>query len=234
MKKLIVVLMLVMIGFVLNSFTIDTIDVVGNKRVESEDIKNAIIGENDTRKTIAIMFGEVFGKHKDIPNIAKYKLNILSPSRLQIVVEENPIIGCIFYMSSFMYFDRTGMVSYSKTYSEQGIPIVEGISFRNVVIGQKLEVRNKNEFNKLANIARAMQNADLHVDNITFKGESDITLRLGRIYVLLGDARNIEIQANIIAEVYPQLQGKAGTLDLSAARENMINESYIFKKDSGR
>ena len=234
MKKLIVVLMLVMIGFVLNSFTIDTIDVVGNKRVESEDIKNAIIGENDTRKTIAIMFGEMFGKHKDIPNIAKYKLNILSPSRLQIVVEENPIIGCIFYMSSFMYFDRTGMVSYSKTYSEQGIPIVEGISFKNVVIGQKLEVRNKNEFNKLANIARAMQNADLHVDNITFKGENDITLRLGRIYVLLGDARNIEIQANIIAEVYPQLQGKAGTLDLSAARENMINESYIFKKDSGR
>ena len=226
--------MIVMLGFVVNSFTISTIEVVGNKRIESADLENQIMGENDTRKTIAIMFNEIFGKHKDIPNVANYKLNILSPTHLQIVVEENPIIGCIFYMSNFMYFDKTGLVSYSKTYSEQGVPIVEGISFRNVVIGQKLEVRNKNEFNKLADIARAMQNTDVQVDNITFKGENDITIRLGRIYVLLGDAKNIEIQANIISEVYPQLQGKAGTLDLSEARENMINESYIFKKDSGR
>lgn len=226
--------MIVMLGFVVNSFTVSTIEVVGNKRIESADLENQIMGENDTRKTIAIMFNEIFGKHKDIPNVANYKLNILSPTHLQIVVEENPIIGCIFYMSNFMYFDKTGLVSYSKTYSEQGVPIVEGISFRNVVIGQKLEVRNKNEFNKLADIARAMQNTDVQVDNITFKGENDITIRLGRIYVLLGDAKNIEIQANIISEVYPQLQGKAGTLDLSEARENMINESYIFKKDSGR
>lgn len=234
MKKLIIFLMIVMLGFVVNSFTVSTIEVVGNKRIESADLENQIMGENDTRKTIAIMFNEIFGKHKDIPNVANYKLNILSPTHLQIVVEENPIIGCIFYMSNFMYFDKTGLVSYSKTYSEQGVPIVEGISFRNVVIGQKLEVRNKNEFNKLADIARAMQNTDVQVDNITFKGENDITIRLGRIYVLLGDAKNIEIQANIISEVYPQLQGKAGTLDLSEARENMINESYIFKKDSGR
>ena len=70
--------------------------------------------------------------------------------------------------------------------------------------------------------------------NKVFNSLEDITIRLGQIYVHLGDAINIETQISILAEVYPQLSDKAGELDLSMAKENVINESYIFKKDVGR
>ncbi len=216
------------------SFEINEIEVVGNKQYSNEEIEEQIIDKDASLRTLPMLLNDIFGKHKEVPHIAKYRLEFTSPTKLRIVVEENPIIGCIFYMSSFMYFDKTGIVSYAKSYSEAGIPTIEGVTFRNIVVGQKLEARNKREFNKLVGIASAIAHTELKPDTITFKGENDISIRLGRVYVQLGDASNIETQIGILAEVYPQLEGKAGSLDLSYAKENMINESYIFKKDSGR
>lgn len=234
MKKLIVILIILMAVFAVCSLEVKDIEVVGNKQYSADEIEQLIIDENTSLRTISILLNDFFSKHKDIPRVDSYKLILTSPTTLKIIVNENPIIGCIFYMSSFMYFDKTGVVAYTKSYSEPGIPTIEGITFKNIVVGQKLEARNKREFSKLSNIAGEIAKTELKPDTITFRGENDITLRLSRIYVSLGDASSIETQIGILAEVYPQLEGKAGTLDLSYAKENMINESYIFKKDSGR
>ena len=234
MKKLIVVLIVLMIGFAIYSVKIEYIEIIGNEKYSSEEIEKLIFDQTKSKRTIFVVMSDIFTKHKELPNITNYTLVFVSPNHLQIIVEENPIIGCIFYMSSFMYFDRTGMVVYSKNYLEEGIPKIEGISFRNIVVGQKLDVRNKKEFNRLANISACIRKTDLKVDVVTFNSLEDITIRLGQIYVHLGDAINIETQISILAEVYPQLSDKAGELDLSMAKENVINESYIFKKDVGR
>lgn len=223
-----------MIGFAIYSAKIEYIEVIGNEKYSSEEIEKLIFDQTKPMRTFFVVLTDIFTEHKELPNIANYTLVFVSPNHLQIVVEENPIIGCIFYMSSFMYFDRTGMVVYSKNYLEEGIPKIEGISFRNIIVGQKLDVRNKKEFNRLANISACIRKTDLNVDVITFNSIEDITIRLGQIYVHLGDAINIETQISILAEVYPQLSDKAGELDLSMAKENAINESYIFKKDVGR
>lgn len=233
MKKLIVLLIILMALFAALSFEVKDIEIVGNKRYTKEEMEDLIFEDNTSYRTLIMLINDTFTKHKEIPHIAKYKFQFLSPTKLRIVVEENPIIGCIFYMSSFMYFDKTGVVSYAKPYSEAGVATIEGISFKNIVIGQKLEARNKREFTKLINIADAISRTELKPDAIVFKGENDITLKFARIQILLGDANSIETQIGILAEVYPQLEGKAGVLDLSTAKENMINESYIFKKDSG-
>ncbi len=234
MKKLIVILIILMAAFAICSIEVKDIEVVGNKQYSAEEIEELIIDEGTSLKTVSILLNEVFSKHKELPHIAGYKLKLLSPTSLRIVIEENPIIGCIFYMSSFMYFDKTGVVAYTKPYSEAGIPTIEGITFKNIVVGQKLEARNKREFSKLVSITGEITRTELKPDTLTFRGENDIVLRFARIYVSLGDASSIETQIGILADVYPQLEGKAGTLDLSYAKENMINESYIFKKDSGR
>ena len=47
----------------------------------------------------------------------------------------------------------------------------------------------------------------------------------------MGDTKNMEIKLQRLVDIYPQIKDLSGTLDLKDARENMLDEQYIFRKN---
>ena len=67
-------------------------------------------------------------------------------------------------------------------------------------------------------------------DLIEIKQDDNINVYLGNIEVNLGDIDNMEIKLMRLNDIYPKIAEYNGTLDLKEARDNMLDEQYIFKK----
>ena len=61
--------------------------------------------------------------------------------------------------------------------------------------------------------------------------DGNLQLYIDDIVVFLGDTQNMEIKLQRLYDIYKEIKGYNGTLDLSNARENMLDEQYIFKKN---
>lgn len=210
--------------------------VEGNVHYTAEEIK-AIVMEGALGNNSLYLSMKYKNKGvEDIPFVDVMDVKILAPDSIKITVYEKALAGCVRYMDTYMYFDKDGCVVESSTVRTVGVPLVAGLSFDYMVLGEPLPVEDTEVFNtifdlaKLLNKAEQEYNCKLNMDKMYFHSSGEVTLYFGGVRVNLGkDKDTLEAKIMRLPKYLQDLEGKSGVLQMEKYVEG--NVRFTFKPD---
>lgn len=150
--------------------------------------------------------------HQQIPFVEDYKLVFQNPFHVQVIIHEKTVVGYVSYMSSFMYFDKDGIVVESTNQKLDGIPCITGLKFGHIVLHQPLPVEEKSVFESILNVTQVLETYNLKVDKIQYNSKGEATLYMNDLEVALGDSKDISGKISELSDMMPELEGKKGIL----------------------
>lgn len=222
-----VFLLLVAAGFFVQ---IRDVTVTGNNRCSSEEITRILFPTPKERSLVYCYLKDRFGEHEKIPYVEDYDLVFESPTRVEVIVYEKGIVGYVRYMSSYMYFDKDGIIVDSTNERLEGVPEVTGLEFGHIVLYAPLPVEDSRIFSEILGLTQALYDYEIQAEEIHFGSRNQVTLRLGDIDVELGDSENMNGKIAALHDTLPVLEGQAGTLYLDSYDEAGTSGTYTFKK----
>ncbi len=210
---------------------ITRITVTGSTRYTEEELISIIFSRDRDYNTFYAMYRDRFGEHVDIPFIEKYSVRITGLHTATVTVYEKAIAGCVEYMGSYMYFDKDGIIVESSGEKMESVPLVTGLTFRNIVMYQQLTVEDDSVFAEILNISQLLEGHELQVDKVEFDSAGNVSLYVGGIRAVLGDSRYMAGKISEFSDMLPNLQDKSGTLYLDTYDPGAKNPSYTFVSD---
>lgn len=229
-KRIIFVVVIVVAFTALFNVRIKNIKIVGNDKVSDSVIASQLFENEIDRISAVFFFKNKFKKRKNISRINSYEIEWQSPVSVVVHVKENKAVAFVRRDLYNLYFDRDGIINEVSTEKKDNATEVTGVDFRNYEEGEKIEMSNKKLFNAILNISDFLSESDLKVSLLEVKKDDSIYLYIDNIIVNMGDLKNIEVKLQRLVDIYPEIKDLSGTLDLSTAKENMLDEQYIFKK----
>lgn len=227
----VILAIVLLIGILLCAVQIKEIEVTGNKQYTEEEIIDLIFDETWSRNSVYCYYESQFREPKSIPFIEEYKIEFQSPTRVRVVVYEKSVVGYVSYMSSYMYFDKDGIIVESSVEKLPGIPWITGMEFGHIVLHQPLPVENHDIFNQILNLTQILSVNGVQVDKIYYNNYLEAELTIGEIMVELGNNENLNGKVSELRDILPELTGLSGTLYLDNYDENNSNPMYTFKKN---
>lgn len=143
-----IVLTLLLMAILALSINIKTITVTGNKRFTQEQMTEMLFPDRLSRNFLFCYLRDRLKDHEPIPFVEDYKLVFRGPSEVEIIVYEKSVVGYVSYMSSYMYFDKDGIIVESANEKLPDVPLVSGLKFGQIVLYQKLPVEDEKIFRK--------------------------------------------------------------------------------------
>lgn len=236
MRKILkIIFFIFIVVFALNMLLkveIKNIDIVGNRVVSDSQIITTIFESERDRSSIVFYIKSKFKKKKQIPLVNSYSIEWITPFSIVISVDENKAIAFMKRDLKNIYFDKEGVIVDVSTERKPDLIEVIGVSFSNYERGEKIDIANKKIMKAILNISSYLQEHDLKAELIEIRSNENIQIYMGDIVADMGNTDNMEIKLLRLSDIYPEIVQYKGTLDLSKARENMIDEQYIFKKAS--
>ena len=150
-----------------------------------------------------------------IPFVDDYKLVFHGPTKLEVIVYEKDIVGYVSDMSSYMYFDRDGIVVESSSSKLEGVPWITGLHFGQLILHRPLPVEDQTVFQDILNLTQQLSLHQLSVDRIEYNSHKKATLYMGEMEVTLGDDTNIDSKISVLSDILaaqPQLVGIPGAV----------------------
>lgn len=221
---------LLLAAVILFAVRITDIEVTGNKQYTKEQIIDLIFDGKWSRNSAYCYYENRFRDHKSIPFIEEYKINFKSPTKVEIVVFEKSVVGYVSYMSSYMYFDKDGIIVESSGDQLPGVPWITGLDFGHIVLHQPLPVGNNEIFEQILNLTQVLSINEVRVDKINYNTFDEAELFIGDITVELGNNQNLNGKVAELRDILPELSGLSGTLYLDTYDETNSNPTYTFKK----
>ena len=148
------------------SIKIRDITVTGNEKYTEEQLVDLVFPDNVSRSTVFCYLREHFGKHEKIPFVEDYKLVLKGLTRAELIVYEKSVVGYVSYMSSYMYFDKDGIIVESSSQKLPGVPWINGLKFGHIVLYQKLPVESEWILQEILNLTQNLSIYELSVDKI--------------------------------------------------------------------
>lgn len=230
-KWLIVLAVLLIIGIGIFSVNIRQVTITGNNRYTEKEIVDFVFQKkmdwNSTYRYIKEHTGE---EHPQIPFVEDYKVVFLSPSHVEIIVHEKSVVGYVSYMSSYMYFDKDGIVVESANQALEDIPLITGLKFGQIVLHQPLPVESKKIFEEILNLTQVLEIYGIQVDKIQYNSKGQATLFMKELEVFLGDSSDTNGKISELSDMMPQLEGKSGILYLDTYDPVNKQMMFTFKK----
>lgn len=211
------------------SVKITDITVTGNKKYDSDQIIEMLFPDAWSRSSGICYLKDRFEPHQKIPFVEDYKIVFRSMSQIEIIVYEKGMVGCVSYMSSYMYFDKDGIIVESASEKLPGIPQITGLNFGHIVLYEKLPVESAQIFSDILNLTQVLSIYQIESDQIRFASNGNTTLYMGDIDVVLGAGGDLNGKISELSDILPQLEGLKGTLYLDTYDEGNLNAMYAFK-----
>ncbi|MBQ7796290.1 MAG: cell division protein FtsQ [Lachnospiraceae bacterium] len=217
-----------LIGILFFAVRIKEIEVTGNKQYTEEQIVDLIFDGKWSRNSAYCYYESQFREKKSIPFIEDYKIEFQSPTKVRVVVYEKSVVGYVSYMSSYMYFDKDGIIVESSGEQLEGIPWVTGMEFGHIVLHQPLPVENQTIFEQILNLTQVLSINEVKVDKINYNSFMEAELYIDDITVELGNDDDLNGKISELSDILPEIEGMAGTLYLDNYDENNSNPMYSF------
>lgn len=227
----VILAIVLLIGILLFAIQIKEIEVTGNKHYTEEQIVDLIFDETWSKNSAYCYYENNFQEPKSIPFIEEYKVEFQSPTKVRVVVYEKSVVGYVSYMSSYMYFDKDGIIVESSGEQLPGIPWITGMEFGHIVLHQPLPVANQSIFDQILNLTQVLSVNGVKVDKINYNSFLEAELTIGDIVVELGNDENLNGKVSELSDILPEIEGLSGTLYLDSYDENNSNPMYTFKKN---
>ncbi|MDD3340555.1 MAG: hypothetical protein PHS82_17100 [Lachnospiraceae bacterium] len=112
---------------------------------------------------------------------------------------------------------------------ENYVPIVEGLVFESVAVGNALPVADSSVFNTINSLTKMINKNNIPPDVVTFDEENNLTLTYGTVRVALGADENLERKLQELSAILPQMDGLSGVLHLE--HFDGTQNGVVFDKD---
>lgn len=203
-----------------NSFRLKEITVEGLSRYTKDEFINKL--ESD------VLFGltpvyclQDSLTQKNIPFVEKYEIEYMDRHTARIVVHEKRVTGCVIVMGRYMFFDKDGIVVESADSLLEGVPVITGLKFDEIVLYKKLNVQKQSLFDTILELTRLAEQKNIITNEISFDSNYAVTLYLDDITVLLGKRTSYDEQINALSGILESLQGRTGVIDMqNYSKEN--------------
>lgn len=207
------------------------VSVTGCGYYTEDEIEEKVIKTGLDHNSFALYFKYALGKAEEIPFVEKVDVEMKGIGSVQIKVWEKTVVGCIRYMGEYLYFDRDGVVVESTVKQQEGIPLVEGVTFLRMNLYEKMEVENDEIFERIMGVSQLLSRYRIATDKVVFDSDNNVTLYVDDIRILLGIRNSYDEQIAELSKLLPKARKKKlkGTLDM----ENFWGgqEQIIFKMD---
>jgi len=225
----VVILLVLLAAILLLSVNVTEITVTGNERYTSEEMIDLVFPDRLSRNSAVCYLRDRFREHETIPFVEDYRIVFQGPRKVEIIVYEKSVVGYVSCMSSYMYFDKDGIVVESTGSKLPDVPEISGLKFGYIVLYQKLPVENEGIFQEILNLTQILSIHELPVDRIQYNEFGEATLYLGDIEVLLGGNANLNGKIAELNDMLPMLEGRSGTLHLEDYDDTNMTAGYAFK-----
>ena len=154
------------IAFSLSSFfTVDTIDVQGNKYFTDEEISNMAHASTGQNIIYRLNKGNMLNYLEKNPYIEEARVYRKLPSTIVINVKERIQIAALTYGDQFLIIDNKGtLLRVTKT--KPKLTIVTGFKVKKVKLGEPVEVNSPDLFKELLSLLKSMEAGDVYFTKI--------------------------------------------------------------------
>ena len=215
-KIILSVFALLVLGLVVFSQVsrIQGIKVIGCERYSQEEIKDILLSDTHYSNSIYLYLKYKYGEPRNVPFIEYMDVKLTSVNTLTVHVYEKSIFGCIKYFGDYMYFDKDGIVVDSSNERYEGIPIVTGLTFKTMILTEKLTVQKDELFDVIKDLTKLIHKYEINIDTIHFQSNNEVILYSQDIKILLGKKDMYDEQIAELGNMLPNLEGKKGTLHM--------------------
>ncbi len=227
---LVIAIAVITSSIVLWNTPISEIQVHGTIQYTEDEVKSLIFPNSANTMFLPAWLKETFTKHKSFPRITSYELEFESIHKVNLYIKENVMIGCISYGGSFLYFDKDGIIVESRTSRFDGIPIVEGLSYQEIILGQKIKSDSDEVFQNALRLAQLLQNRGITADSIYCNLDNELQFTVADITVELGSPSKLEEKVTEYYAMQEVLEGRNGILYLYNYDSKSPNQGYVFKE----
>ena len=153
-------------AFSLSSFfTVDTIDVQGNKYFTDEEISNMAHASTGQNIIYKLNKGNMLNYLEKNPYIEEARVYRKLPSTIVINVKERIQIAALTYGDQFLIIDNKGtLLRITKT--KPKLTIVTGFKVKKVKLGEPVEVNSPDLFKELLSLLKSMEGGDVYFTKI--------------------------------------------------------------------
>ena len=153
-------------AFSLSSFfTVDTIDVQGNKYFTDEEISNLAHASTGQNIIYKLNKGNMLNYLEKNPYIEEARVYRKLPSTIVINVKERIQIAALTYGDQFLIIDNKGtLLRITKT--KPKLTIVTGFKVKKVKLGEPVEVNSPDLFKELLSLLKSMEAGDVYFTKI--------------------------------------------------------------------
>lgn len=229
----ITVTVLLLALILLLSVHIQNITVTGSGRYSSGQIEELLFSGRWGRNSAYAYATARFRPHRQIPFVEDYKVVFHSPFDVEVIIYEKSIVGYVSYMSSYMYFDKDGIVVESSGSRLEGVPWITGMEFGRIVLYQALPVEDKGVFEEILNLTQQLSMYEIAVDRIQYDKNGQASLFIDQMEVTLGDNTDIDGKISTLSDILasqPHLTQISGTMRLENYSEADSRAGITFKR----
>lgn len=196
-----------------NLYRLKTVTVEGLTRYSEAEFLEKI--EDGFLNTLTPFFclSDTFAQ-KEIPFIEQYEIDYVDRQTARVIVHEKRVTGCVVIMGRYMFFDKDGIVVESSTERIEGIPVITGLEFNEIVLYQELQVQKQSLFDTILQLTRLIEQYGIPAEELEFDSGYEVTLYCGDITVLLGKKTSYDREINALGGILERLSGRTGTLDM--------------------
>ena len=153
-------------AFSLSSFfTVDTIDVQGNKYFTDEEISNMAHASTGQNIIYKLNKGNMLNYLEKNPYIEEARVYRKLPSTIVINVKERIQIAALTYGDQFLIIDNKGTLL-RMTKTKPKLTIVTGFKVKKVKLGETVEVNSPDLFKELLSLLKSMEAGDVYFTKI--------------------------------------------------------------------
>ncbi len=155
------------------------------------------------------------------------KINLKSNKEKNVNI--NQAICYVKYMNAYILISSDGVVVASFENAPNDIPEISGISFKSIVVGEKIEANEQKEFKYAIKIAETFKKNSMTLDQVYVASDKTASVYVGKVKILFGKDEDTEEKIRDLRDFYANLSDLDGTLNMTEISEN--NAGYTFKKN---
>jgi len=191
-------------------FAIDTIEVVGNEVATEKYIISSsgiLYGEN----ILKMNKFDAIEKINSVPVIESSKIKRQWPNKIIITVtEKEPIAEVKFYGSKLLVAENGDVISVITDNSETNLPILEGITVKDVMVGNSLICDEEEKYKNYLEVLKKLKENDMLIDVVKLSDKDGIlvSFAIGHV-VFFGDTDNLQYKIELLKGILEKEENSA-------------------------
>ncbi len=199
---------------VLRAYELKNITISGTTHYTEEELKELLCTEPTDSISFLFYLRLKWQEPEGIPFIEAIETRLVDRNSVELVVHEKLVTGCVEQMGSYLYFDREGMVVESTRVRLEDVPLLTGLRFSRIVLKEKLQIQREGMFQTILNLARLIEKQELHVSEINFNSDYEVTLYVDGCEILLGQRENYDESMAVLKSVLASAEGRRLKIDM--------------------